>query len=143
MAFFTGRTGKVYINFGSENQLVQKVRSWSLDTTVDTYETTALGDGARSFVPGIFGATGTIEMSYYHADGAFDATNFLAKTARESAVFPEDRVGLVLEAGVFQSFAFYAWITGTSVTSSTDELTTVSASFTVDGFMTDAVLTGV
>lgn len=147
MGFFTGRTGKVYINFdetgGGTNQLVSKVRSWSLDTTVDTYETTALGDSARSFVPGLFGGTGTIEMSYYHVDGAYDATNFIALTARETGATFTDRIGLVLETGFNQTFAFFAYITSVSITSTTDELSTVSASFTIDGLMQDVTLTGV
>jgi len=137
MPFYTGRTGKLRLG-GSE---VSKVRNWTLDTSVNMLDTTALGDTANSFTPGLFSATGSATLSYYNGDTT-DVTNLLEKITKTGAITESDRVNLTFEVGTSQTFSADAYINSASITSSTDELTTVSFNFTIDGPLDAVVLTG-
>lgn len=137
MPFYTGRTGKLRLG-GSE---VSKVRNWTLDTSVNMLDTTALGDTANAFTPGLFSATGSASLSYYNG-ASTDVTNLLERIAKTGAVTDSDLVSLVFEVGTNQSFSANAFINSASITSSTDELTTVSFNFTINGPLTSVVLTG-
>lgn len=137
MPFYTGRTGKLRLG-GSE---VSKVRNWTLDTSVNMLDTTSLGDTANTFTPGLFSATGSATLSYYNGD-ATDVTNLLERITKTGAVTESDRVNLTFEVGTSQSFNADAYINSASITSSTDELTTVSFNFTIDGPLDSVVLTG-
>jgi hypothetical protein len=137
MPFYTGRTGKLRLS-GSE---VSKVRNWTLDTSVNMLDTTSLGDTANTFTPGLFSATGSATLSYYNGD-ATDVTNLLERITKTGAITESDRVNLTFEVGTSQSFNADAYINSASITSSTDELTTVSFNFTIDGPLDAVVLTG-
>lgn len=138
MPFYTGRTGKLFVG---TNQ-VAKVRNWTLDTSVNMLDTTALGDSANSFVPGLFSATGSATLSYYNDATGTDVTELLAKINKTTAVTESDRVNLTFDVGINQSFQADAYINSASITSSTDELTTVSFNFTIDGPLDAVVMTG-
>lgn len=137
MPFYTGRTGKLRLG-GSQ---VSKVRNWTLDTSVNMLDTTALGDTANTFTPGLFSATGSATLSYYNGDTT-DVTNLLERIAKTGAVTDSDQVGLTFEVGDNQSFAANAFINSASITSSTDELTSVSFNFTINGPLTSVTMTG-
>lgn len=138
MPFYTGRTGKLKLG-ASE---VSKVRNWTLDTSVNLLDTTALGDTANTFTPGLFSATGSAALSYYNGATA-DVTSLLEKIAKTGAITDSDEVTLTFEVGPDQSFTGKAFINSASVSSSTDELTTVSFNFTINGPLTNVTLTGV
>ena len=137
MPFYTGRTGKLRLG-GSE---VSKVRNWTLDTSVNMLDTTALGDTANTFTPGLFSGTVSATLSYYNGDTT-DVTNLLEKIAKTGAITDSDEVSLTFEVGTSQSFVADAFINSASITSSTDELTTVSFNFTLNGPLTTVTLTG-
>jgi hypothetical protein len=137
MPFYTGRTGKLRLG-GSE---VSKVRNWTLDTSVNMLDTTALGDTANTFIPGLFSATGSATLSYYNG-ATTDVTNLLEKITKTGAVTDADEVSLTFEVGTSQAFAASGYINSASITSSTDELTTVAFNFTIDGPLTSVTLTG-
>jgi hypothetical protein len=137
MPFYTGRTGKLRLG----DSEVSKVRNWTLDTSVNMLDTTALGATANTFTPGLFSATGSATLSYYNGDTT-DVTNLLQKITKTGAVTESDRVNLTFEVGTSQTFTADAYINSASITSSTDELTTVSFNFTVDGPLDAVVLTG-
>lgn len=137
MPFYTGRTGKLRLG-GSE---VAKVRNWTLDTSVNMLDTTALGDTANTFTPGLFSATGSATLSYYNG-ATTDVTDLLTKIAKTGAIADSDEVVLTFEVGTSQSFVANAFINSASITSSTDELTTVSFNFTINGPLTTVTLTG-
>jgi hypothetical protein len=80
-------------------------------------------------------------LSYYNGD-ATDVTNLLERITKTGAVTESDRVNLTFEVGTSQSFNADAYINSASITSSTDELTTVSFNFTIDGPLDSVVLTG-
>jgi hypothetical protein len=135
MPFYTGRTGKLRLG-GSE---VSKVRNWTLDTSVNMLDTTALGDTANTFTPGLFSATGSAALSYYNGDTT-DVTNLLEKIAKIGAITESDEVTLTFEVGSDQLFIANAFINSASITSSTDELTTVSFNFTINGPLTTVTI---
>ena len=137
MPFYTGRTGKLRLG-GSE---VSKVRNWTLDTSVNMLDTTALGDTASTFTPGLSSATGSATLSYYNGDTT-DVTNLLERIAKTGAITDSDQVSLTFEVGTSQSFVADAFINSASISSSTDELTSVSFNFTVNGPLTSVTLTG-
>jgi hypothetical protein len=135
MPFYTGRTGKLRLG-GSE---VSKVRNWTLDTSVNMLDTTALGDTANTFTPGLFSATGSATLSYYNGDTT-DVTNLLERITKTGAITDTDEVALTFEVGSDQLFIANAFINSASVTSSTDELTTVSFNFTINGPLTTVTI---
>jgi len=135
MPFYTGRTGKLRLG-GSE---VSKVRNWTLDTSVNMLDTTALGDTANTFTPGLFSATGSATLSYYNGDTT-DVTNLLERITKTGAITDTDEVALTFEVGSDQLFIANAFINSASITSSTDELTTVSFNFTINGPLTTVTI---
>lgn len=137
MAFYTGRSGKLVLN----DSTTAKVRDWTLDTSVETLETTALGDSARSYVHGLFSATGSANLSYY-TGSTTDVTDLLSRIAKTGAISETDKVELTFEVGTNQYFTANAIINSASISVSTDELTTVAFQFTIDGPLTTVVLTG-
>lgn len=137
MPFYTGRTGKLKLSGSS----VSKVRNWTLDTSVNMLDTTALGDTANTFTPGLFSATGSASLSYYNGD-ATDVTNLLERIAKTGAITDSDLVNLTFEVGSDQYFTANAFINSASISSSTDELTTVSFNFTINGPLTNVILSG-
>jgi hypothetical protein len=137
MPFYTGRTGKLKLSGSS----VSKVRNWTLDTSVNMLDTTALGDTANTFTPGLFSATGSASLSYYNGD-ATDVTNLLERIAKTGAITDSDLVNLTFEVGSDQYFTANAFVNSASISSSTDELTTVSFNFTINGPLTNVILSG-
>lgn len=137
MPFYTGRTGQLKLS----GNAVSKVRNWTLDTSVNMLETTSLGDTASTYTPGMFSATGSATVSYYNGETT-DVTNLLEKIAKTGSITDTDAVSLTFEVGTNQYFSCSAFINSASISSSTDELTSVSFNFTTNGPLTSVVLTG-
>ena len=137
MPFYTGRTGKLGLN----NREVAKVRNWTLNTSVNMLDTTALGDTANTYTPGLFSATGNASLSYYNG-ATTDVTDLLTRIAKTGAIADADEVELTFEVGIDQFFRANAFINEASIVSSTDELTTVSFNFTINGPLKQVVLSG-
>lgn len=162
MAFYTGRTGALYLTsagtggatpVASEQAL--KLRDWSLETTLELLETTTVDTAVKSYTPGASSATGSATLLYYRREGTtstepgtqFD--QFLAKIMKTSTagVTESDRVGMVLRVGetpgggadIKDDIAFNAYITNASLQVSTGELSSVAIQFTVDGAFRELV----
>jgi hypothetical protein len=156
MAFYTGRTGALYLSNDpsggvspSNSEKALKLRDWSLETSLELLETTTVDTAVKSYTPGAVSATGSATVLYYRREGTtstepgvqFDA--FLRKVMKTSStgVTENDRVTIVLRAGtqsgsgsdVKDDIAFNAYITNASISVSTGELTSVALQFTVDG----------
>ena len=130
MAFYTGRNGSIKIGAS----VVEKVRDWSLETTVELLSTNTIDSGVNTFVPGIKGATGSATLLYYQA-GSTNFKSILSKILKTSEISTSDRVQLTLkvdDAGS-NSITFNAYITSATVSVSSGELTVVPFNFTVDG----------
>lgn len=156
MAFYTGRTGALYLTSAGTGEVTPaasekalKLRDWSLETTLELLETTTVDTAVKSYTPGASSATGSATLLYYRREGntstepgtQFD--QFLAKIMKTSTagVTENDRVGMVLRVGetagsgsdIKDDIAFNAYITNASLQVSTGELTSVAIQFTVDG----------
>lgn len=152
MAFFTGRTGALYlIAAGSSDptpvsgEKALKLRDWSLETTVELLETTTVDTAVKSYTPGASSATGSATLLYYRSEAGdigvqFD--QFLNKVMKTTSagVTESDRVGIVLRVGETNAggdnkddIGFNAYITSASLQVSTGELSSVALQFTVDG----------
>lgn len=156
MAFYTGRTGALYLTSAGTGEVTPtnsekalKLRDWSLETTLELLETTTVDTAVKSYTPGASSATGSATLLYYRREGTtgtepgtqFD--QFLAKIMKTTTagVTENDRVGMVLRVGetagsgadIKDDIAFNAYITNASLQVSTGELTSVAIQFTVDG----------
>ena len=138
MPFYTGRNAALLVG----GNAVAKVRDWSLDTSVNLLETTALGDSASTYTAGLFSGTGSATLSYYNESSGTDVTDLLSKITKTSAITDADKVTMTFQVGTSQSFAASVFVNSASISSSTDEVTTVSFNFTLDGPLTTVTLTG-
>ncbi len=156
MAFFTGRTGALYLTTAgsgavtpSSTEQALKLRDWSLETSLELLETTTVDTAVKSYTPGAVSSTGSATVLYYRREGTtstepgvqFDQfLNKLMKTTT-AGVTESDRVGIILRVGqtpgstgdIKDDIAFNAYITSASMQVSTGELTSVAIQFTVDG----------
>lgn len=155
MAFFTGRTGALYLTTAGIGEVTPlateqalKLRDWSLDTTLELLETTTVDTAVKTYTPGAVSSTGSATVLYYRREGTTSTEpgvqfeQFLNKLMKTSAtgVTQNDRVGIVLRAGttsgvadIKDDIAFNAYITNASMQVSTGELSSISIQFTVDG----------
>lgn len=156
MAFYTGRTGALYLTTTgtggvtpSSSEQALKLRDWSLETTLELLEITTVDTAVKSYTPGNVSSTGSATVLYYRREGTtstepgvqFD--QFLGKIMKTSTagVTDADRVGIVLRVGatagtsgdIKDDIAFNAYITSASMQVATSELTSVAIQFTVDG----------
>ena len=130
MTLYTGRNGSMKVG----STFVEKVRDWSLETTVELLSTNTIDSGVNTFVPGIKGATGSATLLYYQA-GSTNFKDILSKILKTSEIDIQDKVQLTLlvdKAGN-NSIRFDAYITSATVAVSSGELTVVPFNFTVDG----------
>ena len=68
MAINIGRDGAVSVGASSADQAVGSLRSFSIEETADTIETTKMGDTARAFVKGFTSGTVSIESYWDELD---------------------------------------------------------------------------
>jgi len=74
MAYFTGKTGKVSVNGTDLN-----VTNWTVEETADLSETSHSGSaGLKTFVVGLKGLTGTVDLNW---DASVDLTTAPVVTA--------------------------------------------------------------
>jgi predicted secreted protein len=74
MAVTTGNSGVVKVSAGGTAEAVGEVRSFSIEETADTIETTSMGDTARTFTPSF--TTGTVSI-----EALFDVDTVASKQA--------------------------------------------------------------
>jgi hypothetical protein len=156
MAFYTGRTGALYLTSAGtgdttpiSTEKTLKLRDWSLDTTLELLETTTADTAVKTYTPGISSATGSATIMYYRREGTtstepgiqFD--EFLSKLMKTTSagVTAADRVGIILRVGdtlgsgvdIKDDISFNAYITSAGLKVNTGELSSVAIQFTVDG----------
>ena len=130
MTFYTGREGSIKLG----SNVVEKVRDWSLETTVELLNTTTIDSGVSTFTPGVKGATGSATLLYYK-EGTTNFTDILSKILKTSEITTSDKVNLTLrvQGSAANSITFDAYITSATVSVSSGELVVVPFNFTVDG----------
>ena len=106
---------------------VIRVRNWSLQTTLDTLETTDLGSGLREYVPGLKSATGSASIFYHDDDTSLQSvlddciSNDVPIPTRLSLVWGPKRI------------EFDAYVNNASITCSVGEVMSADVSFTMTG----------
>tara|TARA_R100001463_G_scaffold115765_1_gene170992 strand:+ start:264 stop:680 length:417 start_codon:yes stop_codon:yes gene_type:complete len=131
MTFYTGRNGSIVVGTST----IQKVRDWSLETTVELLSTNTIDSGVNNFVPGIKGATGSATLLYYRGDSA--TTDFRALLSKILTTGSGSSGTVSLTLNVDESsgnkIVCNAYITSATVSVNSGELTVVPFNFTVDG----------
>lgn len=137
---FTGRDGRLLL--GADTLV--KVTSWTLQSDLETLETTTLGDSQRSYVPGLQAFSGSASLLYYvDDDNTNDASTLLRKLVKTTAVTTADLVTLTLRlAGETSNndVTINAYITSASIGANVGEVISAQISFQGTGALSAASL---
>ena len=137
MAFFRGEEGSVKFKNGSgTTEAIVSTTAWSLDITKDILDVTAHGATSRANVGGLISGTGTIDFLYTAASGN-ETANLLADvlTTEDAA---DAQFELFTDTSGTKKVTFNGIVTGTSLSSTVGDLSTVSVSFITSGAITNA-----
>ena len=133
---YTGRDGRLLID-GVEQI---KVTNWSMTGNLETLETTSLGDGQRTYVPGVQEFNGSATLLYYNdGTGRNDAATALKKVLRIGSVSESDTVTMrlrLVENNSNHDVQLTAYITSVSFGASVGEVTSAQISFQGTGALT-------
>ena len=131
MAFFRGEEGSVSFDNGTGSVgAIASTTGWSLDITKDTLDVTAHGDNSRKFIGGLVSGSGTVDFLYTAAT-ATDATGEILRDVLQADDPADAQFELFLNGS--NKVTFNAVVTGTSLSTATGDLETVSVSFTTNG----------
>lgn len=131
MSYLTGRDGTITYN----GVQLAKVANWSLSSQVDALEVTSLGDGARDYVPGIKGGSGSCSVWYYN-----DApVSLLSKVVRTDAPSEADKLTMRLGFGS-KSVTFTCLITNAELSMTVGDVMQAQVQFQVCGNLREAKL---
>ena len=137
MAFFRCEEGSVKFENGSgTTEAVVSTTGWTLDTTKDTLDVTAHGATSRSFVGGLISGSGTIDFLYTAASG--NETENLVDDVLVAEDAGDAQFELFLDTTKKKKVSFNGIVTGTSLSSTVGDLSTVSVSFITSGAITNA-----
>ena len=137
MAFFRGEEGSVKFKSGSGDPVaITSTTAWTLDITKDTLDVTAHGATSRSFVGSLFSGSGTVDFLYTAASGDETANLFADVLATEDAA--DAQFELFLDTSGTKKVTFNGIVTGSSLSSTVGDLSTVSISFITSGAITNA-----
>ena len=128
MATHTGSEGTIKI--GSDT--LGELRSYSLESTAETIEDTAMGDSARSYKVGLTAFTGTASVFFDETDTA--QGNLDAGASITLEVYPE---------GAASGDTYYsgtAIVTGRTINASFDGMVEMEISFTGSGGLTESTV---
>lgn len=137
---------------GQNKYLYGKIRNWTLNSSSEVIDTTALGDSTRTYAPSITSGEGSATLLFYE-----DTFNEQGNLDREKDVyelvdilFPRDVAPLVImnlavDASTIEgdrellksNFLFNAYVTGASVSVAYGEVVTIDTTFTIDGSLID------
>lgn len=142
---FTGKDGRLHLD-GVEQI---KVTSWTLMADLEMLETTSLGQGRRSFTPGVQSFNGTASILYYkETGGRNDASTMLRKLFKVGpgptgvgGVTEGETVtlSLRLQDGLSEgSITLIAYITSASVGVAVGEVVSAQISFQATGALVTA-----
>lgn len=134
---YTGESGVIKFTDNSSSSVVNvaSIRSFTIDQEVDAIESTTMGDGARTYIPGLRQFSGTMDIFFRddtengHGNiNLFDAAN-AASTTGLIEVYPSgETTGIKLSGTVI--------ITAHSISSNFDGMVEASVSFQGTGALT-------
>ena len=130
MSVHKGNSGLIKVG----SNAIAEIKSYSLEESADTIETTKMGDSARSHLPSLTSFSGSIDAFWDETDTNGQLALVIG-TQVSLVFFPEG------ETTPYTKYTGFAIITGKTITGSFDGM--VEASFTVqgNGALTPAVVT--
>jgi len=135
---YSGRDGVLQLS----GTTLAKVVSFSVQSNLETLETTALNEHIRSYSPGVVGYSGSATLLYYKdADGNVNTTNLLSKLYRTGTdgVSSDDTVELTfrwIDGDVNNDITLTAYITSASIGAATGDIVRAEISFQGTGALT-------
>ena len=128
---YSGRDGVMQL----AGTTLAKVVSFQVSSNLETLETTTLGDGVRSYSPGVTGYSGSATLLYYKDDdSAINTTNLLNKIYKTgtSGVGSSDTVELTfrwVDGTDNNDIKLTAYITSASIGAATGDIVRAEIAF--------------
>jgi len=139
---YTGRDGVMQL----AGATLAKVVSFSLQASLETLETTTLGDNLRSYSPGVTGYSGSATLLYYKDDSnninTTDLLNKLYKTGTDG-VGSSDTVELTfrwIDGADNNDIKLTAYITSASIGAATGDIVRAEISFQGTGALSTVTI---
>jgi hypothetical protein len=129
-AVYNGINGVAKFDVGGSATTLASITAFSLSQTGDTIETTSMTESARTYLPGLTTATGTMDL-YFRDDDSAQQALFSGPGAAAATVelYPSgETTGIKLSAEVI--------ITSHEITVANDAAVTASVAFQVTGAVT-------
>lgn len=139
---YSGRDGVMQLS----GSTIAKVVSFSVQSNLETLETTTLNEHLRSYTPGVTGYSGTASLLYYKDDnGSVNTTNLLNKLYKTetSGVSSSDTVDLTfrwIDGADDNDIRVTAYITSASIGAATGEIVRAEISFQGTGALTTVTI---
>ena len=139
---YTGRDGVMQL----AGVTLAKVVSFSLQSNLETLETTTLNEHIRSCSPGVSGYSGSATLLYYKEDdGSFNTTNLLNKLYKTgtSGVSSSDTVELTfrwIDGADNNDIKLTAYVTSASIGASTGDIVRAEISFQGTGALSTVTI---
>ena len=137
---YTGRDGVMQVG----GSTLAKVVSFSVQSNLETLETTTLGDNIRSYSPGILGYTGSATLLYYKEDdGSINTSSLLNKLVKTgtAGVSSSDTVELTfrwVDGTDNNDIKMTAYVTSANIGAATADLARAEISFIGTGALSAA-----
>jgi hypothetical protein len=128
---YSGRDGAMLVG----ETTLAKVVSFSVQSNLETLETTALNENLRSYIPGVSGYSGSATLLYYKdADDNINTTDLLNKLYKTGAdgVSSSDTVELTfrwIDGTSNNDITLTAYITSASIGAATGDIVRAEISF--------------
>ena len=139
---YTGRDGVLQLG----GTTLAKVVNFSLQSNLETLETTTLGDNLRSYSPGVLGYSGSASLLYYKDDnGSINTTNVLNKLIKTgtAGVASTDTVELTLrwvDGTDENDIKLTVYINSATIGAATGEITRADITFTGTGALSTVTI---
>jgi predicted secreted protein len=133
MATHTGSEGTVKVGTAGSDTVIAEIRTFSIEETADTIETTSMGDTSRTYSPSLKNFTGSVDVFWDETD-----------TSGQGALTVGSEVTLnFYPEGVTSGDTYYggsAIVTGRTINSSFDGLVEASLSIQGSGALTETTV---
>ena len=139
---YTGRYGVMQL----AGSTLAKVVNFAVSSNLETLETTTLGDGVRSYSPGVTGYSGSATLLYYKDDNnAINTTDLLNKLIKTgtAGVSSSDTVELTfrwVDGTDNNDIKLTAYITSASIGAATGDIVRAEIAFQGTGALATATI---
>jgi hypothetical protein len=133
-----GQEGSVkFKNSAATALAVAGVQNWSFTEEKETYETTKLGDTAKTFIGGLTSGSGSLEMLYEAPGAASGAGEIILEALTASD--PADAAFELYSQGSTYKITFSGIVTSVDFGATLNEVQTCSINFQASGAITNAL----